>query len=139
MTVTKGHCLCSAVAYEFDGEPKWVMHCHCGDCRRAVASAVATYVGVRAEHFRYAKGEPAVYRSSPGASRYFCATCGTPVAFMGERWPGEGTLADPAAWPPTGHSYVKEQLPWFEVSDHLPRYAITAGKGAKPVHLGPRG
>ena len=63
--------------------------------------------------------------------RYFCSTCGSPVAFTGERWPGEvhlfhGTLADPAQWPPTGHAYVTEQLPWFEVSDHLPRYEVTA-------------
>jgi hypothetical protein len=143
MTVTRGHCLCGSIAYEFNGEPKWVMHCHCSDCRRAVASPVATYVGVRTQHMRYVKGEPAAYQSSPGARRYFCATCGTPVAFTGDRWPGEvhlyhGTLTDPAQWPPTGHSYIKEQIPWFEVSDHLPRYEVTAGRGAKPVRSGPR-
>jgi hypothetical protein len=144
MMVTGGHCQCGAVAYEFDGEPKWVMYCHCTDCRRAVASPVASYVGVRAQHFRYVRGEPAAYQSSAGAWRYFCATCGTPVAYTGDRWPGEvhlhhGTLADPAQWPPTGHAYVKEQIPWFEVSDHLPRYEVAAAKGAKPVRLGPRG
>jgi hypothetical protein len=65
------------------------------------------------------------------------------MAFTGERWPGEvhlfhGTLADPAQWPPTGHSYVSEQLPWFEVNDHLPRYEIVRKKGVEPIRTGPR-
>ena len=32
--VTKGHCQCRDIEYEFTGEPKWVMHCHCESCRR---------------------------------------------------------------------------------------------------------
>jgi hypothetical protein len=132
MSTTKGHCQCKAIEYEFEGEPKWVMHCHCESCRRAVSSPLATYVGVRLEQFR-----------SPGVKRYFCTVCGSPMAFISEKWPGEvhlfhGTLADPAQWPPTGHANIVEQVPWFDVSDHLPRYAQNAGKGAKPVRKGPR-
>ncbi len=26
--VTRGRCQCRAVEYEFEGAPKWVMHCH---------------------------------------------------------------------------------------------------------------
>src|SRR5262245_60362325 len=97
---TTGHCQCGAIEYQFTGEPKWVMHCHCESCRRAVSSAVATYIGVRLEQFSYLKGEPAIYESSPGVKRYFCANCGSPMAYAGARWPGEvhlfhGTLADP--------------------------------------------
>jgi hypothetical protein len=100
-------------------------------------------VGVRLEQFRYLKGEPAVYQSSPGVQRYFCATCGSPMAYAGARWPGEvhlfhGTLEDPGQWPPTGHANVAEQVAWFEVSDHLPRYEAFAGRGAQPVRRGPR-
>ena len=120
MTTTQGRCQCGAIAYEFEGAPRWVMHCHCENCRRAVSSAVATYLGVRLEQFRYLKGEPTHYESSPGVKRYFCATCGSPMAYTGERWPGEvhlfhGTLNDPSQWPPTAHGYVADQLPWFEV------------------------
>jgi hypothetical protein len=119
------------------------MHCHCESCRRAVSSPLATYVGVRLEQFRYLKGEPAQYESSPGVKRYFCSNCGSPMAYAGTRWPGEvhlfhGTLTDPAQWPPTGHAHVAEQVSWFEVSDHLPRYETTAGKGAKVMRKGPR-
>ncbi len=58
---TRGHCLCRAIEYEFEGAPKWVMHCHCESCRRAVSSALATYVGVNIDQFRYLKGTPAIY------------------------------------------------------------------------------
>lgn len=142
-TLTRGHCQCGAIEYEFEGTPKWVMHCHCENCRRAVSGAVATYLGVDISQFRYLKGEPAVYESSPGVKRYFCPTCGSPMAYAGERWPQEvhllhGTLADPSQWPPTGHAYVKDQLAWFDVHDELPRYEEIAAKGAKPIRKGPR-
>jgi hypothetical protein len=141
--VTRGHCLCGAVRYEFTGRPRWVMHCHCASCRRAVGSAVATYVGVFAARVRQAGDVPRIHESSPGAFRHFCGVCGTPVAYTGARWPDEihfyhGTLDDPSAWPPTGHAYVAEQVPWFEVHDELPRYEALASKGAKPVRIGPR-
>ena len=142
-TTTTGRCQCRAIEYQFTGAPKWVMHCHCESCRRAVSSPVATYVGVRLEQFSYLKGEPTVYESSPGVKRYFCTNCGSPMAYAGARWPGEvhlfhGTLADPEQWPPSGHAHVAEQVRWFEVNDHLPRYAATAGKGAKPIRKGPK-
>lgn len=144
MRTTRGRCQCRAIEYEFEGAPKWVMHCHCASCRRAVSSPVATYIGVRLQQFRYLKGEPAAYASSPGVKRHFCASCGSPMAYTGVNWPGEihllhGTLEDPAQWPPTGHAYVGEQVAWFEVSDRLPRFQTTAGKGAKPIGSGSRG
>ena len=80
MTTTKGHCQCGAIEYVFEGAPRWVMHCHCESCRRAVSSPLATYIGVRLEQFRYLKGEPIFYESSPGVKRYFCGTCCRPVS-----------------------------------------------------------
>ena len=140
---TRGHCLCRAIEYEFEGAPKWVMHCHCESCRRAVSSALATYVGVNIDQFRYLKGTPAIYESSPGVKRYFCPTCGSPMAYAGSRWPKEvhlmhGTLDDPAKFPPTGHAHIGERIGWFDVHDDLPRFKETAGRDAKPVAKGPR-
>lgn len=142
MSLTKGRCHCKAIEYEFEGKPKWVMHCHCESCRRSVSSALATYVGVDIGQFRYLKGEPSIYESSPGVKRYFCATCGSPMAYAGSRWPREvhlfhGTLEDPSQWAPTGHVHVGEQVVWFDVHDDLPRYSQT-GRGAEPIRKGPR-
>lgn len=138
---TKGHCLCGAVEYEFTGKPLWVSHCHCETCRRHTSSAVATFVGVNIDQFSYLKGTPASYQSSPDVWRYFCATCGSPMAYTSDkRHPGEvhlyiGTLENPDQFAPRGHVNSAEQLPWFEVDDELPRYE-RAGKGAQPVRKG---
>lgn len=138
-----GGCQCGVIRYRFDGAPRWVMHCHCKDCRKATASAVATYIGVKTRQAAWTAGAPARYASSPGVERLFCGHCGTPLAYIGQRWADEvhflhGTLDDPALWPPTGHAYIKDQLPWFETHDELPRYAATSGRGIEPQRCGPR-
>jgi hypothetical protein len=143
MPTTRGHCLCHAIEYEFEGGPLWVAHCHCDSCRRHTSSAIATYVGVKSDQFRYVKGQPRAYESSPNVWRYHCARCGSPVAYTADRFPGEihlhiGTLADPARFVPGGHVHVGEQLPWFEVADELPRYERMDGKGIEPLRHGPR-
>lgn len=143
MTTTKGHCLCGEVEYEFEGKPVWVAHCHCDSCRRHTSSAVATFVGVKVEQFRYLKGEPAFYESSPKVWRYFCGKCGSPMAYVADRFPGEvhlyiGTLENPDKFVPRGHVHVGEQLPWFEVSDDLPRYEGSSSKLSVPLRRGPR-
>jgi len=139
----RGHCLCRSIVYEFEGEPKWVAHCHCESCRRAVSAAVATYLCVGLDQFRYLQGEPAAYNSSPGVWRYFCQRCGSPMAYTADRYPGDvhlhiGTLADPNAFTPSAHVYVGEQLAWFEIADDARRYETLGGKGVAPLRQGPR-
>ena len=140
---TRGHCLCRAIAYEFDGEPRWVAHCHCDSCRRANSAAVATYLCVEIEQFKYLQGEPAVFESSAGVRRYFCPRCGSPMAYTADRYPGEvhlhiGTLADPNQFAPRAHIFVGEQLSWFDTADDLRRFEKLGRKGVEPVRRGPR-
>ena len=130
----EGHCLCGAVRYAVKGEPKWVAHCHCETCRRAVSAAFATYAGYNRENFRITAGTLARYASSPGVSRGFCVRCGSPLTYEGERWADEvhihvPSLADPASLTPRGHVYVAEQLPWVHLADDLPRHAGTSSGG----------
>lgn len=139
---TRGRCLCRGIEYAFSGEPLWTAHCHCESCRRATSSAFATYVGVALDQFQYLKGEPTGYQSSPGVTRYFCATCGSPLAFVGTRWPGEihlyaGSLENPDQIEPRGHVHVAEQLHWADLHDELPRFA-TVAKAGGPIRKGPR-
>jgi hypothetical protein len=142
MKLTRGHCLCSAIKYEFEGKPEWVGYCHCESCRRHTSSPVATMLGVKVDQFRYLEGTPASYQSSEGVWRYFCPTCGSPMAYTNdEKWPGQvhlylGTLEHPEKVVPTGHVHTGEQLPWFEIHDDLPRFNA-AGPPAKPVSHGP--
>jgi hypothetical protein len=48
-----------------------------------------------------------------------------------------GTLADPTSISPSLHTHAAEQLPWFEVLDDLPRYAVSS-RGTAPMRYGPR-
>ena len=79
------------------------------------------------ERFRYEKGAPQVYRSSPIGERDFCGLCGSQLAFRDDRTGGvvavnTGTLDDPAAASPGYHIWTASRVPWFDVADHLPRY-----------------
>jgi len=131
MEVTKGHCLCGQVTFEFDGSPLWCGHCHCDSCRRATASPFTTWIGVRRESCRFSGIEPIVRQSSPGARRSFCRNCGSPVAFESDRWPDEthlyaALLERPADAAPQFHVHVAEKLPWIKLDDGLPQYERSA-------------
>ena len=127
-----GGCLCGAVRFQTDGAAKWVAHCHCNSCRRTTGAAMTTYAGFARGHVKFVKGAVKAFASSPGVSRGFCATCGTPLSYEGERWPDEihlfvCTFDDPASFRPQAHVYTAEQLPWLQIDDDLRRYAKTAG------------
>ncbi len=124
----EGRCLCGAVTYEIEGPETWACHCHCESCRRQTASPVTTFLGIPLERFRWTGTRPKTYVSSPGVSRSFCPTCGTPMAFQADRYAGEihlyaATLADPASFRPTFHVHYAEHLPWLVLADDLPRHA----------------
>ncbi len=126
-----GGCSCGAVRYRAVGEPLWVAHCHCRDCRKSTGAAFATYAGFRTERFAYTAGAPMGYESSPGVLRKFCGRCGTPLTYESGRWAGEVhvlvcTLDEPSVLTPKGHVYVAEQMPWVHLADGLPRYRTTA-------------
>lgn len=129
-TERTGGCLCGAVRYRTRGAPAWVAHCHCTSCRRTTGAAFATYAGFKRLNFAYVKGAPSVYESSPGVRRSFCAACGTPVTYDGERWPDEVhvlacTLDAPQDLAPQAHVYMSEAMPWVHLADNLPRFATT--------------
>ena len=84
---TTGHCLCRAVRFEFDGAPNATFHCHCESCRRTTSSPVTTWLNVSKSAFRFTRGKPAIYVSSPGVRRGFCAACGSPLIYENAKDP----------------------------------------------------
>lgn len=135
-----GGCLCRAVRYRATGKPLWTVHCHCVDCRRAAGAAFATWVGYRATQIRFEnETQRRRYSSSPGVSRSFCAVCGTPLTFEGEKFPGElhimaGSLDDPGSVRPTHHVWTAEAVPWSIHADGLKRR--TGGPGSAYEQVG---
>lgn len=127
MEMKKGRCLCGAVSYEYSGAENWRGYCHCESCRRNASAPVVAWLGVPNAAFRFTGEAPKMYRSSPGARRYFCSTCGTPIAFEHDKYPDEihlyaCSLDDPSAYKPAFHVHCAERVPWMEIADTLPRF-----------------
>jgi len=122
----EGGCLCGAVRYAIIEPAKFSSMCHCRSCQRATGGPASAFVGVERGQYEQLAGAPAIYVSSPGVRRGFCAACGTSLTYEGDGWPGEihiytATLDDPAAFPPTVHTYTADRIAWFEPDDGLPR------------------
>jgi hypothetical protein len=104
---------------------------------------MTAWISVPRRAFRFTKGAPRFFKSSPDVTRGFCAVCGSPLTYESTRLPDEihlyaAALADPARVAPSRHVFVEEQLPWFEIADQLPRFAATSRGGTPPVRIGPR-
>jgi hypothetical protein len=124
-----GGCMCGAVRYQTMGASFSIAHCHCHSCRKHTGAPVVTLAGYRAEQVTFTGEDRSFYQSSPGANRAYCSRCGTPMT-----WEGDGgelgriveihlsTFDDPAALVPSAHAFYPERIPWFEITDELPRY-----------------
>ncbi len=142
-----GSCLCGRYRFAVVGNPRFVAHCHCSSCRRALGAPVAPYVGFAASAVRFndQAGTAAVpsYASSPGVRRGFCDQCGTALYYAAENYPDETHLlrsnfAHPEAFEPTGHVFFEEHEGDLDLYDDLPRYARGSNEppaawGAKPA------
>lgn len=114
----RGHCLCGATGFSFEEPVAWVLHCHCESCRRATASPMTTFVSVPDAQVHWSGKAPAAYASSPGVTRGFCATCGSPIFYRNESLPGEthlyvALLDTPGALTPEGHDFLDERIDWM--------------------------
>lgn len=122
--MTRGHCLCGAVSFEYDGPENWRGYCHCDSCRRATGAPVTAFMGVPHGAWRWTGDLPATYVNSPGVTRSFCATCGSAVAYQTEDLPDEihfyaALLDDPSGYRPDKHFHWDERLEWLGIHDGL--------------------
>lgn len=125
--MTKGHCLCGAVRWEYMGAETWACYCHCEDCRRNCAAPVVAFIGVAQKDFSWTEQSPKAYVSSAGVKRHFCDTCGTPMAFQADHYKGEihlyaASLDTPENFTPEFHVHYSEKLDWLHLADDLPKY-----------------
>ena len=77
----QGGCMCGAVRYSATANPVNSMICHCQSCRRSAASPVVAWVTFAKSEFRFTRGTPLEYESSPKVKRRFCGQCGSPLAY----------------------------------------------------------
>ena len=123
----QGGCLCGAIRYEIVGPIPPGSYCHCSMCRKASGGAAMPWISVPRERFRFTRGTPAIYKSSPSAERSFCGRCGSPLTFFTEGAAEDidvslGTLDHPEDHPPDRHIFSASKLRWLHLDEHLPEY-----------------
>lgn len=124
-----GGCLCGSVRFEIKGPIRNIVCCHCSQCRKAQGSAFATNGMVRTTDFNIVSGADSLtgYESSPGQTKYFCKTCGSPILSKSESKPGHvrvrlGTIDSDIAERPMAHIFATSKANWEEIADDLPQY-----------------
>jgi hypothetical protein len=119
VTICEGGCHCRRVRFRTIAAPKFVSRCHCDSCRRTTGAAFSTWVGFAAESVEWTAAQPEFYASSAGVKRGYCKSCGTPLTYESDQWPGErhfliGVFDDPHAFTPAGDYLRDEGLSWVK-------------------------
>ena len=124
-----GGCLCGAVRFEITGSIQNIVYCHCSLCRKAQGSAFATNGIVKADDFIILSGEHnlTAFKSTPGQSKFFCKTCGSPIISKTESQPEQvrvrlGTIESDIEERPSAHIFATSKANWEDLCGELPQY-----------------
>ncbi len=134
--VHEGGCLCGGIRYHVEGDRSLICYCHCRMCQRAIGAAVTAWGSVPAKNFQILRGQVVEYESSPRMRRGFCGNCGASLTgrytLKGESWVDFtlATLDDPSLVVPTYHVHMASRIPWFNITDELPRHD---DRGDEPI------
>lgn len=121
MTEQTGGCLCGAVRFRLLGSPHAVAYCHCHSCRKHTGAPVSAFADCKRHLVVFTQGAPALYESSPGVRRGFCARCGSTLTYETDALPDEihihlGAMDRPEDFPPHGEgTYSEERLAWLNI------------------------
>jgi hypothetical protein len=124
---TNGGCLCGAIRYRLTGPAQATSLCHCNSCRRATGGPSLAWAIFAEEDVAITSGEIAVFASSPGVERGFCARCGTSLTYARANRPGlfdvtTASLDDPESCPPAMEIWTEERLSWVAANSALPQF-----------------
>ena len=122
-----GGCLCGALRYEAEGEPKLAGHCYCADCRKASGAGFIPFLGFPSSAVRF-HGSTLTFTSKAAsgrnAKRNSCPVCGS-LVFGGEVGRSKsftiyaGSLDDPSLFHPTVAIFVRGRPAWAVIPPHL--------------------
>ncbi|QAY77794.1 GFA family protein [Sphingosinicella sp. BN140058] len=132
-----GGCLCGAVRYRITGPLRATSLCHCESCRRATGGPSLAWAIFGEDDVEITTGTLAVYESSPGVERGFCARCGTSLSYRRANRPGlfdvtTASLDDPELFPPDKEIWVEERLSFVAPNPDLPQHARFSTPAAAP-------
>ncbi|MDA5092870.1 GFA family protein [Aliiroseovarius sp. KMU-50] len=121
----EGSCLCGAITFKTDAQPKGASMCHCSQCRKQSGGIWSSaHVPVDALTI---SGPVSWYAASPNAKRGSCPVCGSFLFWQGT---GEDhiSFALGAVDGPTGvtlekHIFVADKGDYYQIADGLPQEA----------------
>jgi hypothetical protein len=123
-TKISGGCQCGKHRYSLSEPLKYSHVCHCRMCQRAVGNLFAALVGNPKAAIVWQGEAPARFASSTVASRYFCATCGTPLGFAyddsADFYVTTGSLDDPGAAPIVIQFGTESRIHWVDFCEDVP-------------------
>mgnify|MGYP000100097374 CR=1 FL=1 len=129
-----GGCQCGAVRYRVIGTVTESGVCHCRMCQKAGGNFGLPLF--RAPELTFTRGQPAVFRSSPGVLRGFCRDCGTPLFMRGEGEPYDmtvGSLDRPDdIGPMKSQVGIESEARWFRELAAVPRHPTLAADQGSP-------
>ena len=126
-----GQCLCGAVRYRGEAEPRFQGKCYCTDCRKTSAAGHAAVMGFAADAIRI-EGSLKEFHSQADSgaqvTRAFCPTCGAGIYACNDRMPGliflrASTLDDPNLFSPQMIVWAARAPAWDPVNPGVPAFA----------------
>jgi hypothetical protein len=130
-----GGCLCGALRYQARGEPLYMGHCYCADCRKASGSGFIPFIAFSRDALTFT-GESREFRTKSArggdATRNFCPVCGG-LVFGGERGVSDsftlyaGSLDDPSVFKPAIAIFARHRPDWAIVPPGLTVYQDMPG------------
>ncbi len=136
----EGGCLCGAVRYAVRGALREILVCHCGECRRWSGRAWAA-TAARTADLELRDDRALVWvagpRSAHGASRGFCASCGSSLFWRAPTFDrtsiAAGTLDDPGGLRVAAHIWVDSATEWDRPPAGVPSFPRGYPEDAPPL------
>ena len=121
--VHEGGCLCGAIRYRANGNPRRGTACHCTFCQRSTGGALSIHAWFDEQNVEFTGEELATYEQRSDESNYwlrlhFCNRCATTVMLTLEKAPGiclisGGTLDDPNSFKIDTHVWTRSAQHWM--------------------------
>lgn len=121
-----GRCYCGAHRFTGSRLPDVVTYCHCEDCKRVSGAPVAAFAAFGIDDIAFDPPLGSSVNVSDGAERWFCRSCGSPLAATYAYLPDQvylplGLIDQADMLPPQRHAYAGKTLTWLNIQDGLPR------------------
>lgn len=128
-----GGCLCGALRWEADAEPRSMGHCYCADCRKASGSGFIPFMIFDGSALRVtgaARQFTCKAANGNDAVRNFCPICGGLVygGTIGKDTTFSvyaGSLDDAAVFHPRVVIFARDRAPWAMIPPHLKVFDTT--------------